>query len=101
MAKAVGLLEVYGLSTAFYAADAACKAANVTIEAIDKNRPVSTEPLAAPLLIMINFRGSVDDVKAAIEAGERAANELTGCLNARIIASPDKRLEKFLQISCL
>ena len=32
MAKAVGILEVYGLTCAFVAADAACKAADVTLE---------------------------------------------------------------------
>ena len=101
MAKALGLLEVYGLSTAFYAMDAACKAANVTVEALDKNRPVSNEPLPAPLLIMIKFRGSIEDVRVAVEVGEKAANELTGCLNARVIARPDERLEEFIRISCL
>ena len=29
MAEAVGILEVFGLTTAFMAADAGCKAANV------------------------------------------------------------------------
>ena len=101
MANALGLLEVYGLSTAFYAVDAACKAANVTVQALDKNRPVSQEPLAAPLLITIKLRGSVDDVRAGVEAGERAANELTGCLNAKVIARPDEGLERFLQITCI
>ncbi|HCE78203.1 MAG TPA: microcompartment protein, partial [Lachnospiraceae bacterium] len=32
MARAVGILEVYGLTCAFVAADAGCKAANVTLE---------------------------------------------------------------------
>lgn len=101
MARAVGLLEVYGLSTALYAVDAGCKAANVKVEALDKNRPFSNQPLPAPLLIMIKFRGSLEDVKAAMEAGERAANTLTGCTNAKIIANPDEKLERFLQTSCL
>ena len=35
MAKAVGILEVYGLTCAFVAADAACKAADVTLENFD------------------------------------------------------------------
>ena len=39
MAKAVGILEVYGLTCAFVAADAACKAADVTLENFDKNKP--------------------------------------------------------------
>ncbi len=32
MAEAVGILEVFGLATAFVAADAGCKAANVRLE---------------------------------------------------------------------
>ena len=101
MAQAVGLLEVYGFSTALYAVDAACKAANVTVEALDKNRPATSDPIPAPLLIMIKFRGSVTDVEMALEVGKRAANELTGCTNARLISGPDECLERFLQINCL
>ena len=37
MADAVGILEVFGLATAFVAADAGCKAANVRLEVFDKN----------------------------------------------------------------
>ena len=32
MAEAVGILEVFGLATAFVAGDAGCKAANVRLE---------------------------------------------------------------------
>ena len=38
MAEAVGILEVFGLATAFVAADAGCKAANVRLEVFDKNK---------------------------------------------------------------
>ena len=37
--KALGLLEVFGLTTALVAADAACKAGDVRIVTIDKNKP--------------------------------------------------------------
>jgi microcompartment protein CcmL/EutN len=101
MAQAVGLLEVYGLATALYAADAACKAANVTIEYIDKNKPANAEALEVPLLIMLKFRGSVSDVNAAVEAGKRASEEIAGYVVGHVISSPDEGLEKLLQISCL
>ena len=43
MAEAVGILEVFGLATAFVAADAGCKAANVHLEVFDKiNRRMRT-----------------------------------------------------------
>ena len=41
MAEAVGILEVFGLATAFVAADAGCKAANVHLEVFDKNKPAN------------------------------------------------------------
>lgn len=101
MSKALGLLEVYGFSTGLYVVDAACKAANVTVQALDKNRPFTNEPLAAPLLITIRFRGSIDDVTEAVEVGKRAANELTGWVNAKVIARPDEGLEQLLEVSCI
>jgi len=101
MGKAVGLLEVYGLATALHAADVACKAANVTLEAIDKNKPAGGDSLPVPLLIMLKFRGSVSDVTAAIEAGKRAANEVAGYVADQVIPSPDEDLEKLLRLNCL
>ena len=43
MAKAVGIIEVYGLVAAFVAGDAGCKAANVTVENFDKNKKLFEE----------------------------------------------------------
>ena len=43
MAEAVGILEVFGLATAFVVGDAGCKAANVRLEVFDKtNQPMLT-----------------------------------------------------------
>ena len=52
MAEAVGILEVFGLATAFVAADAGCKAANVRLEVFDKNKPANADSLPVPLLVM-------------------------------------------------
>ena len=79
MAEAVGILEVFGLATAFVAADAGCKAANVRLEVFDKNKPANADSLPVPLLVCIKFRGSVEDVTAAVEAGMAEANRRTGC----------------------
>ena len=68
MAKAVGIIEVFGLTAAFVAADAGCKAANVTLERFDKNKPAKAETLPVPLLVTVKFRGSIPDVQAAVEA---------------------------------
>ena len=65
---ALGMIEVYGLVAAFAACDAGCKAANVTVEPFDKNKPANPEGLPVPLQVLVKFRGSVEDVKAAVEA---------------------------------
>jgi len=97
--SAVGLLEVYGLVSAFAAADAACKAANVTIEAFDKNKPANADNLPIPLLICVKLRGSISDVKMAMEAGIQAANEHGGVMMSHVIARPEEDTEQILAIN--
>ncbi len=97
---AVGLLEVYGLATALAAVDSICKAANVRIIAIDKNKP-NGAALDVPLLIMIKFAGSVSDVEAGLEAGKKTAETVSGYLVGRVLPSPDEGLDPFLKLNCL
>ena len=73
MAEAVGMLEVFGLATAFAAADAGCKAGNVWLENFDKNKP-----------------GNADEAKA---------EQLAGVVNEYEIARPTEDTEKMLKIS--
>jgi len=98
---AVGMIEVFGLVAAFVAGDAGCKAANVTIETFDRNKPANADSLPVPLIVMVKFRGSVDDVKAAIEAAEVAANKVSGVITKHVIASPTKDTEKLLALNGL
>ena len=83
MAEAVGILEVFGLATAFVAADAGCKAANVHLE------------------VCIKYRGSVSDVTAAVEAGMKVAESMTGVVQHYIIPNPEPGTQKMLKISAL
>lgn len=99
--EAVGMLEVFGLVCAMVAADAGCKAGNVTIEAMDKNKPANADKLPVPLLVCIKFRGSVADVESAMEAAEAAAMAQTGVYSKYIIPRPDENTEDMLRISCL
>jgi microcompartment protein CcmL/EutN len=101
MAYAVGMIEVFGLTAAFVAADAGCKAGNVTIETFDKNKPANADELPVPLIVMVKFRGSVADVEAAVEAAEEAANKLTGVISKHIIPSPEMDTEKMLKLTGL
>lgn len=101
MTNAVGIIEVFGLVAAFVAGDAGCKAANVTIETFDRNKPANADNLPVPLIVMVKFRGSVDDVRAAIEAAEVAANKVSGVVAKHIIARPEKDTEKMLALNGL
>ena len=97
--EAVGLLEVYGLTCAFLAADAGCKAADVRLETFDKNKPANADSLPVPLLVTVKFRGSVAAVEAAMEAGEEMAKSVTGVVQRHIIARPTTDTEKMLKVS--
>ncbi len=99
MANAVGMIEVFGLVAAFVAGDAGCKAANVTIETFDRNKPANADSLPVPLIVMVKFRGSVEDVKAAVEAAEAAANKVSGVITKHVIANPEKDTEKLLVLN--
>ncbi len=101
MANAVGILEVYGLVAAFAAGDAGCKAANVSLEPFDRNKPANADKLPVPLIVMVKYRGTVEDVKAAIEAGEEAAKKVSGVVAKHIIARPEDDTEKMLRLSGL
>lgn len=99
MGEATGLIEVYGLTAAFVAGDAACKAANVTIEAFDKNKPANADKLPVPLVMLVKLRGNVSDVRMAVEAGKAAAEKVSGVVATHIIARPEEDTEKMLRIS--
>ena len=99
--EAVGLLEVYGCCAALAAADAACKAANVRIEALDKNKPANAEKLPVPLVMLVKIRGSVSDVEAALDAAQAVAESLTGVLCRYVIAAPEKDTGKMLKIRAM
>jgi len=101
MSEAIGILEVFGLTTAFFAADAGCKAADVRLEVFDKNKPGNADSLAVPLIVAVKFRGSISDVNAAMEAGREAAKTISGVVTSHIIAKPEKDTEKLFKISAL
>ena len=99
MAMATGIVEVYGLVAAFVACDAGCKAANVTVENFDKNKPGNPDSLKVPLIVAVKFRGSVTDVEAAVEAAMRAAESVSGVVTHHIIANTEPDTEKMLRLS--
>ena len=99
MAKAVGIIEVFGLACAFVAADAGCKAADVVVENFDKNKPGNADALPVPLIVCIKFRGDVSAVEAAIEAAAAEAEPLAGVASRNVIASPEGRTQQIVKLN--
>lgn len=99
MGKATGFIEVFGLAAAFVAVDAGCKAANVTVETLDKNKPANADALPVPLIVLIKFRGTVEDVKAAVDAAANAVEGLTGVVSKHVIANTEESTEKMLKLN--
>ena len=91
------MLEVFGLATAFAAADAGCKAGNVRLENFDKNKPANADELPVPLIVMVKFRGQVADVEAALEAATAKAESMTGIVTKYKISRPTEDTEKMLK----
>ena len=99
MAMATGFLEVYGLAAAFVAVDAGCKAAAVTVETLDKNKPGNADALPVPLIVLIKFRGTVENVKAAVEAAADAVGKVSGVVSQHVIANTEESTEKMLKLN--
>lgn len=99
MRKATGIVEVYGLVAAFVACDAGCKAANVTVETFDKNKPGNPDGLDVPLIVAIKFRGTVTDVEAAVEAAKLAAEQVSGVVTSHILTSTEPDTEPMLKLN--
>lgn len=99
MALATGMIEVYGLVAAFAACDAGCKAANVTVEPFDKNKPAKADTLPVPLIMLVKFRGTVDNVTAAVEAAEKAAMRISGVVSKNIIANTSEGADRLMHLN--
>lgn len=82
---AAGIFELDSLAACFVALDAASKAANVTIQNVERNR------LKAGACV--KMRGSVSDVTAAMDAALKAAEPIAKIVSHTIIASPDTKTE--------
>ncbi len=91
--NSLGMIEVYGFTTALCVADLMVKAANVRLIAFDRNRPFSPN-IPAPLIMAVKVEGSASDVKAAVSAGKAYAEDKGRYIVSHIIARPDDDAEK-------
>ena len=85
--EALGMIETRGLVAAIEAADAMCKAANVTL--------VGTEKIGSGL-VTVMVRGDVGAVKAAVETGADAAGRLGELVATHVIPRPHGDVEMIL-----
>ena len=53
--NALGMVEVYGFTTAIVCADAAAKAAAVNIIALDTTKPANGDSAEVPLVMIVNL----------------------------------------------
>jgi len=97
--EAVGIVEMFGFVCAIKAADAAAKAADVKIIAIDSNKPANAEKEKVPLIMCIKMQGSVSAVEAGVEAAAAAAKGCTGLIQKHIIARPTNDTQKMAERS--
>ena len=88
MSEAIGMIETRGYTGSIEATDAMAKAANVTI--------ARTIPIGGGLITVI-CRGDVASVKAAVDAGSKAAAKVGELVCAHAIARPhDDLVRAFL-----
>ena len=88
MSEAIGMIETKGYTGNVEATDAMAKAANVTI---------SKTIAIGGGLITVMARGDVGSVKAAVDAGSKAAAKVGELISSHIIARPhDDLLKSFL-----
>ena len=88
MNDAIGIVEMFGFVTAITAADAAAKAADVKIIAIDANKPANADSVEVPLIMAVKMQGDVSAVKAGVEAAVKAANTVSGVICDHVISGP-------------
>jgi ethanolamine utilization protein EutM len=85
--QALGMIETVGLVGSLEAADAAVKAALVTIEEI-------SFPGAG--LATVKIVGEVSAVKSAVDAGAAAAQKVGRVVSVHVIARPDDQVESLI-----
>lgn len=88
MKQALGLIEAIGLVTAIEAADAAVKAANVTLLGYENTKGGGK--------ITVKLVGGVGAVKAAVAAGVAAASRVGRIYGYQVIPRPHDEIEALI-----
>lgn len=85
MSEALGMIETKGYVGSVEASDAMVKAANVSL--------VQTIQIGGGLITVL-CRGDVGSVKAAVDAGSKAASKVGELVSSHILARPHEDLLK-------
>lgn len=89
MSESIGMIETKGYIGSVEASDAMVKAANVTL--------VKTIPIGGGLITVL-AQGDVGSVKAAVDAGSKAAGKVGELVSSHVIARPhEDLLEVFIK----
>jgi ethanolamine utilization protein EutM len=89
MSEALGMIETKGYVGSVEASDAMVKAANVSL--------VRTIAIGGGMITVL-ARGDVGSVKAAVDAGSKAASKVGELISSHILARPhDDLLKAFLE----
>jgi len=83
MSEALGMIETKGYVSNVEASDAMVKAANVTL--------VKTIPIGGGLITIL-CKGDIGSVKAAVDAGSKAAAKVGELVSSHILARPHEDL---------
>jgi ethanolamine utilization protein EutM len=86
MSEAIGMVETKGYVGSVEASDAMLKAANVTM--------IKSVPIGGGMITVL-VRGDVGSVKAAVDAGNKAASKVGELISSHVIARPHEDLLKY------
>ena len=98
---ALGLIEVFGFTTAVVVGDAVAKAGNVRIVALDRNKPAAGDAAKVPLVMMVKFEGGVAEVEAALEAGVAEAKKRDLYITSYVITRQEEDTKKLAKLNAL
>ncbi len=98
---ALGMIEVFGFTTAVVVADAAAKAGNVTIVALDRNKPANAEKCEVPIVLVVKMEGEVAEVESAMQAGIDAAKARNLYITSYVITRQEEDTKKLAKLNAL
>ncbi len=98
---ALGMIEVFGFTTSVVVADAAAKAGNVTIVALDRNKPANAEQCEVPIVLVVKMEGEVAEVESAMQAGIEAAKAREMYITSYIITRQEEDTKKLAKLNAL